>query len=541
MVGTASLPRDVENDRLVLRVLGSSRDGQLLRVRSNKCTIGARNDCTIRLRARGVRPMHCLIVRGGSHTLVRRWDSDTRLNGQGFSSAFLKIGDRLSIGPVELEVVTSGSPSADDSGDSEPPAVDDPAACPTSDPGPRATTEAAPRTDDGLARREAERAVARLREARRQGRGRVRRLVEHLRSVRRELAAHGAHKLEQVREELAAERRALEHKRQELEELLREAEKREASLRRDAEPESRRAPANDSPTDEADEPADAPAQHNPGGSPDSVSDVLRRMGCMPAFDEAEEDPGRGSQPAAAVADDEATRSPGREHACSNSGAAEEDDEGAIDDYLARLLERVRGNAAPKTVPAATPAGSPAAATPEAVAVSRPGVDAESVRPGGAPRVRLAEPPTPRAVAPEKFSDLSAMRQVANLSTRAALSRHARGRLASTLQGKALVAILGFVGGATLLGMWWTHGPSALTLSAGVAALVVGAASVIQYVRLAGRLRTDRAGQPDWDRPPASPPSREPEPQPHSADFPEVAAAVELSEERVHTSDPATAD
>ena len=40
------------------------RDGQIVRLRAAKCTVGSGPQCTLRLRARGVGPLHCLIVRG---------------------------------------------------------------------------------------------------------------------------------------------------------------------------------------------------------------------------------------------------------------------------------------------------------------------------------------------------------------------------------------------------------------------------------------------------------------------------------------------
>ena len=97
-------------DDLKLRIVGGPRDGQLIRLRSSKCSIGSGRSCTLRLRARGVRPLHCLIVRGRVATIVRRWSPDTRLNGSSFTDAELVAGDRLSIGPIELEVVDD-SPS----------------------------------------------------------------------------------------------------------------------------------------------------------------------------------------------------------------------------------------------------------------------------------------------------------------------------------------------------------------------------------------------------------------------------------------------
>ncbi len=104
--------------QLAFRVCGSARDGQILRLHSAKCTVGGGSRCTLRLRARGVAPLHCLIVRGPQATIVRRWSADTRLNGQAFTDAPLHPGDRLSIGPIDLEVLDA---AAADHGDTPAP------------------------------------------------------------------------------------------------------------------------------------------------------------------------------------------------------------------------------------------------------------------------------------------------------------------------------------------------------------------------------------------------------------------------------------
>ena len=80
----------------------------MVRLKSAKCTIGSGPRCTLRLRARGVSPLHCLIVRGPMAAVVRSWAADTRLNHQSFADAALSPGDRLGIGPIELEVVSIG-------------------------------------------------------------------------------------------------------------------------------------------------------------------------------------------------------------------------------------------------------------------------------------------------------------------------------------------------------------------------------------------------------------------------------------------------
>jgi len=206
---------DRADGELVLRICGPSRRGQLIRLRSPKCTIGSGPECTLRLSAAGVQPMHCLIVRGHRRTVVRRLGLDTRLNGRTFGDAELLAGDRLSFGPVELEVVAS-----------PPPAEVGPAAA-----GPAAEVEAPPdgsagRRDDAaprddVARREAtvqrQRADAlarRLALANRQGRQRVRRLIERLRAADRL-----AEQLHRQKERIEAQKNALTQRSEELERL----------------------------------------------------------------------------------------------------------------------------------------------------------------------------------------------------------------------------------------------------------------------------------------------------------------------------------
>ncbi len=90
---------------LTLRVRSPEHYGRILRIRSPKCVIGSHPSCTLRLRSIGVRPFHCLILRGMEGIFVRRWSPDTCLNGAAFTDARLKPGDCLTIGPIELEVL----------------------------------------------------------------------------------------------------------------------------------------------------------------------------------------------------------------------------------------------------------------------------------------------------------------------------------------------------------------------------------------------------------------------------------------------------
>jgi hypothetical protein len=114
MVSSAVNPRVLSSDLndLVLQVRGSNHNGQILRLRSAKCTIGSGPNCTLRLRGRGVDEVHCLILRGPNGAAVRRWSADTRLNGRTFTIAPLSAGDRLSLGRLELEVLATGEIAA---------------------------------------------------------------------------------------------------------------------------------------------------------------------------------------------------------------------------------------------------------------------------------------------------------------------------------------------------------------------------------------------------------------------------------------------
>jgi hypothetical protein len=97
-------------DDLHLRMSGIADNHQMVRLSPAKCTIGSAEECTLRLPAAGIRPLECLILRGPAGMAVRCYSGGTRLNGQAVDDSFLAVGDRLTIGPVEL-VVLGGQPS----------------------------------------------------------------------------------------------------------------------------------------------------------------------------------------------------------------------------------------------------------------------------------------------------------------------------------------------------------------------------------------------------------------------------------------------
>jgi pSer/pThr/pTyr-binding forkhead associated (FHA) protein len=90
----------------MVRVHGGIYDGRVVRVSTDKCTIGRSPDCTIRLSSPEFEPLHCLIVRGQGGVVVRCWsEGKTKLNGEDFSVSWMEPGDRLGVGPIELELL----------------------------------------------------------------------------------------------------------------------------------------------------------------------------------------------------------------------------------------------------------------------------------------------------------------------------------------------------------------------------------------------------------------------------------------------------
>ncbi|MEW4452595.1 FHA domain-containing protein [Bremerella sp. JC817] len=90
---------------LVLKVEGTERDGQIIRVHAPKCLVGSGEDCQLRLIAADVQPKHCVIYRGPTGMVVKSWTRDTRVNGTTISEAWLRIGDQLSLGSLSFQVL----------------------------------------------------------------------------------------------------------------------------------------------------------------------------------------------------------------------------------------------------------------------------------------------------------------------------------------------------------------------------------------------------------------------------------------------------
>ncbi len=71
-----------------------------------KCTIGSSPSCQIRVTTGQLKPLQCLIIRNDDQFTVTRWGTGVLLNGAEFTTASIRTGDCLTIGDVQLELVT---------------------------------------------------------------------------------------------------------------------------------------------------------------------------------------------------------------------------------------------------------------------------------------------------------------------------------------------------------------------------------------------------------------------------------------------------
>ncbi len=522
---------NVADDELVLRVSGPTRDGRIVRLKSHKCTIGAGKHCSLRLRAPGVAPLHCLVVRGRAGAVVRRWAADTLLNHQAFDDAPLLPGDRLSVGPVELEVLGIGA---------------DPQQPPETSHSDDFAQLADLETERRSLEQQQQQWQAEQEDTRRnldEQRSQIAAQAAELESQRNSLAEehrqweterkHSATqtttKTEQLQTRLAeleTERQSLEQQQQqwqtEQEESRRKLDEQHSQFtaqaadleaQRNALAEERRqwetereqhlaaeehrseesTPGNEPQAETSD--ADGGGETSPTAktqeiefqtpqkqSPVDLTDVFRRVGAEIDSPEAEADAADKPQakPPAAAAKNEVV-------------------EESIEEYMSRLMHRTQassgGSAAPSLAP---PASAPAAArgAPATAGVVKP-MEPSSTAPAPAPRRREPAQVAPRAVAPEKHVNLSAMRELANLAAHSAINRYSRRILINAVYSKLLVAAVALASAASLLWMWKTTTGLQTTLYLALVALSVAIYWGVQYALLSGRLRINKSGHIQW--------------------------------------------
>ena len=228
------------------------------------------------------------------------------------------------------------------------------------------------------------------------------------------------------------------------------------------------------------------------GAPVDLTEVLRRVG---ASLEAEEEAG----PAPSMAVDQAEQPAGERRAPPTAeGHGEEE---LIDNYMSRLMQRVRSKSdEPVALPTCAPprCEPPSASQTQANVGTSPSAAAQPVP--AAPAVAACQPVelSPRSAAPEKHIDLSAMRELANLSARTAISRHSRRLLIDTMRSKLVMAMLALAAGGGLFWMWQRYGAVEMTLFYSLAAVVVAIYFGVQYALLTGKLRINEQGHLNID-------------------------------------------
>ena len=91
---------------LTMHIRGNGQQIETVRITATKFSIGSASSCSVRLRAPRVRPVHCIVLRGPTQTVVRRWADDTRLNGTIFEDSPLQVGDEIELAGITIEVVS---------------------------------------------------------------------------------------------------------------------------------------------------------------------------------------------------------------------------------------------------------------------------------------------------------------------------------------------------------------------------------------------------------------------------------------------------
>jgi hypothetical protein len=178
--------------------------------------------------------------------------------------------------------------------------------------------------------------------------------------------------------------------------------------------------------------------------PSTSGDVIRRLQAAGIW--------KGSEPAAtpaeeAFGEDSAARRAAQATSKPTARHEDEAEEESIDQYMARLLERARQNAGEaaqgrpslaSTILRNLDSSSPRDAEPAGEELAEK--EEEKARPPAEPPRRPKTPP------PELSHDLTAMRELANLSARAAIDRYARRQQQYMVGTKAIIFVVSLVTG-----------------------------------------------------------------------------------------------
>ena len=89
-------------NELTLRIVGD--DLQEIRSCESSISLGSDPACTVQILGQDIKPVHCLIVRDAGQILIRNWASNSLLNDQPFDDKRLSSGDVLRMGNVEIHI-----------------------------------------------------------------------------------------------------------------------------------------------------------------------------------------------------------------------------------------------------------------------------------------------------------------------------------------------------------------------------------------------------------------------------------------------------
>ena len=268
-------------------------------------------------------------------------------------------------------------------------------------------------------------------------------------------------------------------------------------------------------------------------APVDLAAVFRKIGAKPVLPDDEADEARPAKfpVRGKLGVDESAARPAAEPTRAKSKDDEDND--SIDDYMAQLLQRMRSPGGQAAAPASKPAAG-ASRTPAEADAPAAGETATSVPAAAEPPPGRRKPAqmSPMAVAPEKHGDLAAMRELANMSAKTALHKHARGQTKIAARGKLLVAAIGLLVGGLLLVLWlhWHAGP--LAFLAAMAGFAISGVWGLHWAFLTGHLIVNK-GRIKWELKPVKkseePPAEQETPPPAADDsLADVAEPAQLS-------------
>ncbi|HEY2147075.1 MAG TPA: hypothetical protein VGH32_04010, partial [Pirellulales bacterium] len=184
-----------------------------------------------------------------------------------------------------------------------------------------------------------------------------------------------------------------------------------------------------------------------------------------------------------------------ERAASSAAPRAVEDEESIDNYMARLMNRVRGDSEPSEhhlVSRPEPPRMPREALPAAAEVPSPKVAEPSPSILATPTPAATEPVQflARSAPPESGVNLQAMRDLANMTARGAIRRHTHGRWSRAAIAKSIGGVVSFVCGAWLVLFQATSAPF-FTRTIGLAGVIAGGFWISQAAWLVRNLQIGR--------------------------------------------------